>query len=154
MFFTVYKITNKFNGKYYIGKHQTNDLNDDYMGSGKLLHRAFNKYGMECFTKEILHIFQTEEEMNQKEKELVVISEDTYNLHEGGNGGFGYINKNKMNNVNRSRESILAQAKKLSEYRKLKCKEPQEIEKMKELSRKGKITLARKRAERAANKKI
>lgn len=97
MYYTIYKIINKINGKYYIGKHKTNDLNDGYMGSGKLLHRAFNKYGMECFSKEILHVFLTEEEMNQKEKELVVISEETYNLCEGGKGGFSYINKNNLN---------------------------------------------------------
>jgi group I intron endonuclease len=92
MKYTIYKITNTINGKYYIGKHQTTNLNDGYMGSGKLLRRAINKYGRESFIKEILHVFQTEEEMNLKEKELVVISEQTYNLCEGGNGGFGYIN--------------------------------------------------------------
>jgi hypothetical protein len=30
--------------------------------------------------------------MNEKEKEIVVISKVTYNLCEGGQGGFGYIN--------------------------------------------------------------
>ena len=34
--------------------------------------------------------------MNRKEKELVVVSEQSYNLCEGGKGGFGYINKNGL----------------------------------------------------------
>ena len=78
MYFTVYKITNNINGKFYIGKHQTTDLNDGYMGSGKLLLQDISKYGKENFTKEILFIFETEEEMNTKEKELVVINEKCY----------------------------------------------------------------------------
>ena len=100
IYYTIYKITNNINGKYYIGKHQTFDLNDGYMGSGKLLKLAINKYGIENFTKEVLHIFKTEEEMNAKEKELVVISEQTYNLNEGGHGGFGYINSKGLNKEN------------------------------------------------------
>lgn len=66
------------------------------MGSGKLVKRAIKKYGIENFTKEILFVFDTKEEMDAKEKELVVISEQTYNLVEGGHGGFGYINKNGL----------------------------------------------------------
>ena len=96
MYYTVYKITNKTNQKFYIGKHQTNNLNDGYMGSGKLLKAAYKKYGMENFSKEILHVFETEEEMNAKEKELVILHETSYNLCEGGKGGFSYINKNKL----------------------------------------------------------
>jgi len=96
LFYTIYKITNNLNGKFYIGKHQTKDLNDGYMGSGRLIRRAIQKYGKSNFTKEILHVFQTEEEMNAKEKELVVISEQSYNLCEGGKGGFGYINQNEL----------------------------------------------------------
>jgi hypothetical protein len=97
MFYTIYKITNKINEKYYIGKHQTKNLDDGYMGSGKILIAAIKKYGLENFTKEILHILATEKEMNQKEKELVIVSEETYNLCEGGKGGFSYLNKNKLN---------------------------------------------------------
>ena len=100
MYYTVYKTTNTINGKYYIGKHQTTDLNDGYMGSGKLLKRAIAKHGIEHFSKEILYVFNTEEEMNRKEKELVVVSEETYNLCEGGKGGFGYINRNGLKSKN------------------------------------------------------
>ena len=92
-YYTVYKTTNKLDGKFYIGKHETNDLEDGYLGSGKLLKRAIKKYGKENFEKIILHVFETEEEMNQKEKELVVINEMSYNRCEGGKGGWGYINR-------------------------------------------------------------
>jgi len=93
MFYTVYKITNILNDKFYIGKHQTKYLDDGYMGSGKLLKFAYEKYGIDKFTKEILFIFDNEEDMNKKEKELVVICEQSYNLCDGGMGGFSYINR-------------------------------------------------------------
>ena len=67
------------------------------MGSGKLIIRAIKKYGVQNFTKEILHVFNNEIDMNNKEKELVVLHEDSYNLCEGGKGGFGYINNNELN---------------------------------------------------------
>ena len=67
------------------------------MGSGKLLNYAIAKYGIENFRKEILHIFDNAEAMNAKERELVVVSESTYNLNVGGNGGFGYINTKGLN---------------------------------------------------------
>lgn len=96
MFYTIYKITNKLDGKIYIGKHQTTDLGDGYMGSGKILKRAIDKHGLENFTKEILFQFDNEADMNAKESELVTkefVEEDTnYNLCPGGHGGFGYIN--------------------------------------------------------------
>lgn len=94
MFYTIYKTTNIINGKFYIGKHQTNDLNDGYLGSGKLLKRAIAKYGIENFHKEILHICKDEKHMNLLESILVVPDpEVNYNLCEGGKGGWGYINQ-------------------------------------------------------------
>jgi group I intron endonuclease len=92
MHFTIYKITNKINGNFYIGKHKTKDLNDKYMGSGKLIKAVIKKHGIENFEKEILETFNTEEEMNEAEKHYVVLGEGSYNLCPGGQGGWGYVN--------------------------------------------------------------
>ena len=87
----IYKTTNKVNNKIYIGVHSTPDLNDGYLGSGKHLKLAINKYGSDSFTREILHIFETPEEAYRKESEIVnesfVNRKDTYNLKPGGFGG-------------------------------------------------------------------
>jgi hypothetical protein len=96
VFYTIYKTTNNLDGKIYIGKHQTKDLEDDYLGSGKHLGRGIEKHGRENFSKEILYIFDNEKEMNVKEAELVseeFVGQDTnYNLCPGGQGGWGYVN--------------------------------------------------------------
>jgi hypothetical protein len=90
--YLIYKITNTIDGKIYIGKHKTNNVDDDYMGSGKYLHRAIRKYGIENFMKEILFQFDNEADMNAKEAELVTeefcLREDTYNIALGGKGGW------------------------------------------------------------------
>lgn len=91
MFYTIYKITNRVNNKIYIGKHQTENLDDGYMGSGTLLLRAVEKYGIDKFDKEILYVFDNEEQMNNMEKEIVteefLLREDVYNLMVGGTAG-------------------------------------------------------------------
>ena len=38
--YLIYQITNLVNGKIYIGKHETINIEDDYFGSGKYLKRA------------------------------------------------------------------------------------------------------------------
>lgn len=101
MFYTIYQTTNVVNNKIYIGAHKTNDLNDEYIGSGKHLTRAIKKYGIENFKKEILFIFDNADEMYSKEKELVnesfVRSPNTYNMKVGGFGGWDHVdNTNKV----------------------------------------------------------
>lgn len=93
----VYKTTNKLNGMIYIGCHVTDNLDDGYLGSGKRLKYAINKYGKQHFTREILFDFSTRGEMYAKEKELVtkefVAEETNYNIGVGGKGGFDWQTK-------------------------------------------------------------
>jgi hypothetical protein len=90
-FHIVYQVTNIINNKIYIGAHSTNDLYDDYCGSGTNISHAITKYGRAAFKKEILFIFNTPQEMFAKEKEIVTIEfikrADVYNIVEGGYGG-------------------------------------------------------------------
>lgn len=89
LFYTVYQITNKINSKIYVGYHQTFDLDDGYMGSGKLIKRAIEKYGVQNFEKSILGIFSSKEEAESYEEKIVnkefTLREDTYNIAIGGN---------------------------------------------------------------------
>ena len=90
----IYRITNKVNGKTYIGQHKYKDLNDNYMGSGKRLWEAYRKYGFENFEKKILvfniskreHADLLEKTFIASEREKVGV-ENCYNLADGGEGG-------------------------------------------------------------------
>lgn len=100
MFYYMYQITNLVNNKIYVGVHKTHDINDGYMGSGKIIKRAIEKYGIGNFRKDILETFESAKDMYAREKELVteefLLREDVYNLRRGGSGGFDYINKNLL----------------------------------------------------------
>jgi len=97
MDYLVYKVTNRLNGKVYIGAHQTEDLNDSYMGSGTAIQEAIKRHGLENFEKEILFTFSNCDSMMEKEAQLVTLDfvqrEDTYNSIVGGNPSFpkGYL---------------------------------------------------------------
>lgn len=97
MYFYVYKIINKLNGKFYIGAHLTKNLNDGYMGSGVNIRRAIKKYGIENFEKEILKFFSNIDDMYEYEKGLVTEdfckSELVYNMAPGGSGGSIIVNR-------------------------------------------------------------
>jgi hypothetical protein len=98
--------------------HKTNNLDDGYMGSGKLIRRAISKHGIENFTKEILHVFDNEQDMKNKEKQLVILSENTYNLCDGGKGGFGYINSNPEKFLTEKRlKSLWTSEKRINRWR-------------------------------------
>lgn len=134
MYYTIYKITNKINGNFYIGKHKTKNLNDKYMGSGKLIKAAIKKHGIENFEKEILETFNTEEEMNEAEKRYIVLGEGSYNLCPGGQGGWGFVNKNGLNNTPMTEERSKKRSKIASRIRKEQLLIEENIIKFKEIT--------------------
>lgn len=85
----IYEIKNKINGKVYIGQHSSNKLGS-YWGSGKLIKRAIEKYGIENFERIILENCSNKNQLNEREiywiKEKDSINSG-YNLTEGGTGG-------------------------------------------------------------------
>ena len=123
----IYKITNNVNGKIYIGKHSTDNLEDDYMGSGIVLHKAKQKYGVESFTKEYLAFCDTEEMLNFLEKFYIKKFNAQnpkigYNLTSGGDGVIGYIQteeaKNKISETHKGKKLTEEHKRKLSEAHK------------------------------------
>jgi group I intron endonuclease len=86
----IYKTINKLNGKIYIGQDKNN--NPDYLGSGKILQQAIEKYGKENFEKEILEECNSKEYMNDAEIYWISYYNSTdkkigYNIAVGGSGG-------------------------------------------------------------------
>lgn len=114
----VYVVTNLINGKIYVGKrcHLT-PHQDSYMGSGKLIKEAIRKYGKENFVKQILAIFGNDADAAAYEAEIVTkffaSSHGTYNMHEGGAGGFSHINDGSIAHRERAR---LASTKSSSKF--------------------------------------
>ena len=50
----VYITTNIDNGMQYIGSHSTDNIDDNYLGSGRYFFRALKIYGKEIFKREVL----------------------------------------------------------------------------------------------------
>lgn len=81
----IYKTTNLINGNFYIGQDSKND--PMYLGSGKLLKLAIQKYGKENFVKEIIIECNTKNDLDQQEIFWISKLNPVYNLAKGGSGG-------------------------------------------------------------------
>lgn len=88
----IYKITCLKNGKYYIGMHSTDNLEDGYMGGGKRIKNSVKKHGKDAHRKEILEFFENREDLVNREIQL--INEELLNdpmcmnIVLGGSGGW------------------------------------------------------------------
>jgi len=89
-----YQTKNLINGKTYVGVHSTDNLQDGYIGSGKILKQAVKKYGKLNFVCTPLSFFDTKKEAYEEEKFLVdeiwVNESSNYNQCLGGEGGIKY----------------------------------------------------------------
>lgn len=122
--FLVYKITNKVTGETYIGQHQTYDVEDGYMGSGKILKEKIKELGIEHFKKEILGDYGSFEEMNNAEIHFISLLQPEYNVSLGGES-FANINSvpglnNKAGQYKKAHQKHLQMYKEDSAYKE-KC---------------------------------
>lgn len=106
--FITYKITCNITGKYYIGSHKTDNIDDGYMGSGRFIRQSIMQYGVENHTKEILGVFDTREESLELEHRLVkekrqLEREQCLNASSGG-FSFDYVNATGKNVYDRTPE--------------------------------------------------
>ena len=87
----IYKTTCKITGKFYVGMHSTDNLEDGYLGSGKILGYSRHKYGDENHVREILEYLPDRKTLACREKEIVneqLLSQPlNINLKYGGEGG-------------------------------------------------------------------
>ena len=92
----IYLIRNNINGKIYIGQRYNTRckgkaVDDNYWGSGILIKKAIDKYGIKNFTKEILYEnIESQEKLNELEIKSIKIynslakNKRGYNCAEGG----------------------------------------------------------------------
>lgn len=89
----IYMIVNNVNGHTYVGKRKLHKnkqwYNDNYMGSGVLLKRAQDKYGIENFEKFLIAWTSSEEDACEKEIFWIAhyksLGKAEYNIAKGGN---------------------------------------------------------------------
>ena len=90
MYGYIYKTTNLINGKQYIGRRKADHfLGNEYLGSGRHLKNAINKYGAENFTVEYIDCANTLDDLVELERYYIklsnaVVDDNFYNSSPGG----------------------------------------------------------------------
>jgi shikimate kinase len=124
----IYKTTNLITGKFYIGMHSTNNLEDGYLGSGKILRYSIKKYGVENHKIEKLEFFEDRKKLAENEREIVnetlLKNSMCMNLRLGGEGGGGIFNEQHSKNLKRG-ASIFLKNQWKENYQKM-CKQNSE----------------------------
>jgi len=93
----VYETKCLISNKIYVGCHTTENIDDGYLGSGKILRQAIKKYGKKDFQRTILKEFSNSKDMFEYENHVVneefIALPNTYNIVVGGSGGFNVQDK-------------------------------------------------------------
>jgi len=67
----IYRTTCDITGKWYIGMHSTDKLDDGYLGSGMHLWRSIDKYGKDHHRVEIIEYLSDRKSLSERERELL-----------------------------------------------------------------------------------
>lgn len=67
----IYKTTCTVTGRWYIGMHSTDNLNDKYLGSGERLWKSIQKHGKDAHVMQILEHHPDRKTLAAREKEIV-----------------------------------------------------------------------------------
>jgi group I intron endonuclease len=124
----IYITTNLKNGKQYVGSH-AGDINDSYLGSGKILLYALKKHGRENFKREILEVCDPNYNLLLEEKYIKkynTLKPNGYNILENG----GHINwtdelKKQTSNSHKKKKLSEEHKRKISESLKGKKRDPE-----------------------------
>lgn len=110
----IYKITNKENGNFYIGRsvniekrwknHIIASQNKNDKGYDYPLYRAFRKYGVSQFDFEVIE-YCDEETLNERENYWIKTLKPVYNQTEGGD--FQVVSKLTLEQVNEIKQILL-----------------------------------------------
>jgi group I intron endonuclease len=117
----VYIITNLINNKQYVGDHSTDNLDDNYLGSGSVIKSSIKKYSKENFKKEILEFFDTKQKAFDAQEKYIkihetLVTQNGYNI--SYTGGYNPISEKTIKKISNSHKG-----KKLSEAHKRKISE-------------------------------
>lgn len=85
----IYRTTNLETGDTYIGQ-TARKYSSCYLGSGAILKRDIEKYGKECFSKDILLICRDGDQLDRMERLFIALLAPEYNIMPGGRRGFKY----------------------------------------------------------------
>ena len=91
----IYETTNLINNKKYIGLTNRKVLDETYLGSGRIILQAINKYGKKNFSVRVLEYVENDEDLPIRERYFIkkydaVNSDKYYNISEGGQWGDVY----------------------------------------------------------------
>ena len=119
----VYKTTCKISGRFYVGMHSTDIIDDGYLGSGRRLKYSIDKHGKEEHIREILAYCDDRKSLAKKEAEIIderfLKHPMCMNLIEGGEGGDTYTKENRHQRI----EARKNWYKKLTEEEKIELSE-------------------------------
>lgn len=151
--FTIYCVTNKVNGKRYVGqtvgtvesRWQQHVSTSKQQNGCPLLGKAIRKYGRDAFTREIVETVSDQKSADESEKKWICqfqsLVPNGYNLDEGGDSGGARHESTKLligNAIRKYRRE--ASPEKLAEHVKNTRWSSEHKIRMRELIRKGWVT--------------